>query len=133
MSCTVEITESALADMDAVYQYIRNVLQAPSAAAATYDRIADAILSLEDMPSVGTTSIALLRIKICDISVGFTQFVDFRAFIHLAVFNDKTTQTVVGFHNSDQPFSVQHSFESASANVRHGKISTGSRINICIF
>lgn len=50
MSCTVEITESALADMDAVYRYIRNVLQAPSAAAATYDRIADAILSLEDMP-----------------------------------------------------------------------------------
>lgn len=47
---TVEITDAALADMDEIYGYIRNVLQAPSTAAALYDEIADEILSLETMP-----------------------------------------------------------------------------------
>ena len=37
------------------------------------------------------------------------------------------------FHDSDQTFSIQHSFESASADVRHRKISTGAGIDISIF
>lgn len=50
MKYTVDITDSALKDMDEIYQYIRSVLKAPDTAAAQYDRIADDILSLEEMP-----------------------------------------------------------------------------------
>ena len=50
MTYEVKITDSALEDMEEVYRYILEVLQAPDTAAAQYDRIADAILSLEEMP-----------------------------------------------------------------------------------
>ena len=50
MKYNVEITDSALEDMDAIYDYIRSVLKAPETAAAQYDRIADEILSLDEMP-----------------------------------------------------------------------------------
>jgi len=46
----VSITEKALADMDDIYNYIADVLIAPEAAASQYNRIADAILSLDFMP-----------------------------------------------------------------------------------
>ena len=50
MKYIVDITDAALADMDAIYDYIRVAFRAPDTAAALYDRIADEILSLEEMP-----------------------------------------------------------------------------------
>ena len=47
---SVEITDSALSDMDEIYRYIRDVLRSPSAAANQYDGIAAEILSLDTMP-----------------------------------------------------------------------------------
>lgn len=44
----VEITDEALADMDAIYQYIANILLAPENAMGQYNRIAEAILTLEN-------------------------------------------------------------------------------------
>ena len=50
MKYNVEITDAALEDMDAIYDYIRLTFHAADTAAAQYDRIADEILSLEEMP-----------------------------------------------------------------------------------
>ena len=50
MKYTVDITEAALQDMDEIYDYIYYTFKAPDTAAAQYDRIADEILSLEEMP-----------------------------------------------------------------------------------
>ena len=50
MKYTVDITDAAAQDMDDIYNYIRFTLKAPDTAAAQYDRIADEILSLEEMP-----------------------------------------------------------------------------------
>lgn len=50
MKYIVDITDAALADMDEIYDYIRFTFRAPDTAAAQYDRIADEILSLEEMP-----------------------------------------------------------------------------------
>lgn len=47
---TVEITDEALADMEALYQYIAVKLQAPENAMGQYNRIADAILTLDSFP-----------------------------------------------------------------------------------
>lgn len=46
---TVEITNEALADMEQLYNHIAYVLQAPANAMNQYDRIADAILTLDTM------------------------------------------------------------------------------------
>ena len=46
----VNITEDALFDMEALYQYISVKLQAPQNAMGQYNRIADAILSLDSFP-----------------------------------------------------------------------------------
>jgi len=46
----VLISDKANDDMEGIYKYIAETLLAPMAAAEQYDRIADAILSLEDMP-----------------------------------------------------------------------------------
>lgn len=46
----VKITNKALADMDAIYEYIADRLQAPDTAMKQYDRIAEAILSLNTLP-----------------------------------------------------------------------------------
>ena len=46
----VEITDEALADMDAIYQYIANILLVPDNAIGQYNRIAEAIISLESFP-----------------------------------------------------------------------------------
>lgn len=46
---TVEITNEALADMDQLYNHIAYVLQAPENAMYQYNRIADAILTLDTM------------------------------------------------------------------------------------
>jgi len=53
----VLISDKANDDMEAIYSYISETLFAPETAAKQYDRIADAILSLEEMPE---------RIKIMD-------------------------------------------------------------------
>ena len=53
----VLISDKASEDMEAIYRYISETLLAPEAAAEQYDRIADAILSLEEMPE---------RIKVMD-------------------------------------------------------------------
>ena len=50
MKYTVDITDAALEDMDEIYDYIRVAFRAPDTAAAQFDRIADEILSLEEMP-----------------------------------------------------------------------------------
>ncbi|HAJ65679.1 MAG TPA: addiction module toxin RelE [Clostridiales bacterium] len=50
MKYTVDITDAALQDMDEIYDYIYFTFRAPDTAAAQYDRIADEILSLEEMP-----------------------------------------------------------------------------------
>lgn len=47
---TVEITQTALDDMEGIYDYIANVLLAAENAMGQYDRIADAILTLESNP-----------------------------------------------------------------------------------
>lgn len=46
----VDITDAALADMDALYEYIAVKLLAPENAMGQYDRIADAILTLGEFP-----------------------------------------------------------------------------------
>ena len=48
----VDITDDALADMDALYEHIAKKLQAPENAMGQYNRIADAILTLESFPTV---------------------------------------------------------------------------------
>lgn len=50
MKYDVEITDAASKDMDEIYDYIRFTFKAPDSAAAQYDRIANEILSLEEMP-----------------------------------------------------------------------------------
>lgn len=47
---TVNITDEALADMEALYNYIAVKLQAPENAMGQYNRIADAILTLDEYP-----------------------------------------------------------------------------------
>lgn len=47
---TVNITDTALADMEALYDYIAMRLQSPENAMGQYDRIAGAILSLDEYP-----------------------------------------------------------------------------------
>ena len=46
----VEITDEALTDMDGIYNYIANTLLAPENAMGQYNRIAEAILTLESFP-----------------------------------------------------------------------------------
>ncbi len=46
----VRMTEEALADMEALYHYIAVSLQAPENAMGQYNRIADAILTLDVFP-----------------------------------------------------------------------------------
>ena len=46
----VLISNKALEDMEAIYEYIAETLLEPVIAAKQYDRIADAILTLEEMP-----------------------------------------------------------------------------------
>lgn len=46
----VLISDKASEDMEAIYNYIADKLLVPATAAKQYDRIADAILSLETMP-----------------------------------------------------------------------------------
>lgn len=46
----VNITDDALNDMEALYEYIAIKLQAPENAMEQYDRIADAILTLDSFP-----------------------------------------------------------------------------------
>ena len=43
----VDITDDALADMDALYEYIAKKLQAPENAMEQYNRKTEAILTLE--------------------------------------------------------------------------------------
>ena len=43
----VEITDEALADMEQIYDYIASVLQVPENAIREYNRIADAIVTLD--------------------------------------------------------------------------------------
>ena len=47
---TVEITDEALADMERLYNHIAFVLLAPENAMGQYNRIADAILTLDTFP-----------------------------------------------------------------------------------
>jgi len=46
----VFISDKAYEDMEAVYTYIAETLLEPVTAGKQYDRIAEAILSLEEMP-----------------------------------------------------------------------------------
>ena len=46
----VKISDKASEDMDSIYQYISETLLAPSAAEKQYNRIADAIMTLDEMP-----------------------------------------------------------------------------------
>lgn len=46
---TVEITNEALTDMDKLYNHIAYVLQSPEIAMDQYNRIADAILTLDTL------------------------------------------------------------------------------------
>ena len=46
----VQITDSALNDMEELYRYIAEKLESPQNAAGQYDRIADEILSLDIEP-----------------------------------------------------------------------------------
>ena len=46
----VLISDKANEDMEAIFEYISDKLPAPASAIKRYDRIADAVLSLEEMP-----------------------------------------------------------------------------------
>ena len=46
----IKITDEALADMELIYEYIAYELLAPETAMEQYNRIADAILSLDSFP-----------------------------------------------------------------------------------
>ncbi len=46
----VKITDNALTDMEQLYNHIANVLLSPENAIGQYNRIADAILKLNQMP-----------------------------------------------------------------------------------
>ena len=46
----VKITDEALADMEKIYEYIANELMAPENAMGQYNRIAEAILTLDSFP-----------------------------------------------------------------------------------
>lgn len=46
----MKITDDALADMEALYEYISQKLLAPENALRQYNRIADAILTLDNYP-----------------------------------------------------------------------------------
>jgi len=46
----VLISDKASEDMEAIHKYITETLLTPSTATKQYDRIADAIMSLEEMP-----------------------------------------------------------------------------------
>ena len=50
MQYNVKVTDKALEDMAAIYDYIATIFQAPDTAMKQYDRIADAIESLDAMP-----------------------------------------------------------------------------------
>lgn len=50
MKYTVNITDDALTDMEDIYNYIAHELLAPENARGQYDRIADAILTLDTFP-----------------------------------------------------------------------------------
>lgn len=50
MNYQVDITDSALRDMSAIYDYIADKLLSPETAMKQYDRIAEAIQSLEYFP-----------------------------------------------------------------------------------
>ena len=56
----VLISDNANADMESIYDYIAETFQAHDTAARQYDRIADAILSLVEMPE---------RVKIMDFEI----------------------------------------------------------------
>lgn len=47
---SVKITDKALGDMEAIYQYIATELQVPATALRQYNRIADAVESLATAP-----------------------------------------------------------------------------------
>ena len=47
---SVNITDEALADMEKLYEYIATVKLAPENAMGQYNRIADAILTLDEFP-----------------------------------------------------------------------------------
>ncbi|NLG53045.1 MAG: type II toxin-antitoxin system RelE/ParE family toxin [Clostridiales bacterium] len=47
---SIKITGKALDDMEAIYDYIASNLQSPDTAIGQYDRIADAIESLDTFP-----------------------------------------------------------------------------------
>ena len=47
---TVNITDEALADMEALYDYIAKVKLSPENAMGQYNRIAEAILTLDEFP-----------------------------------------------------------------------------------
>ena len=47
---SVKITDNALMDMEQLYNHIANVLLSPENAIGQYNRIADAILRLDQMP-----------------------------------------------------------------------------------
>ncbi len=47
---SVQVTDEAIADMEQIYNYIANQLLAPENAIGQYNRIADAILSLDQLP-----------------------------------------------------------------------------------
>lgn len=49
-SYVVNITETALADMEKIYEYIAYELLAPENAMGQYNRISEAILSLDSLP-----------------------------------------------------------------------------------
>ncbi len=46
----VRITDEALADMEEIYRYISEKLESPENAAGQYNRIAEEILSLAELP-----------------------------------------------------------------------------------
>ncbi|USF27633.1 hypothetical protein N510_002589 [Firmicutes bacterium ASF500] len=54
---TVQITDEALSDLEEIYRYIAEQLQAPETAVRQYRRIADEILTLSSFPArYGTVS-----------------------------------------------------------------------------
>lgn len=92
----VQITERALADMEEIYNYIANQLQAPEAAMGQYNRIAEVIETLDIFPE---------RVKLMETEeervLGLRQIPVDKFFIFFHIREDQVIVTNVLYSASD--------------------------------
>lgn len=92
----VEITDEALRDMEQIYDYIANILLSPENAIGQYDRIANAILTLDTFPE----RFRVLDTKKAQLSELRRMLVDNYS-VFFMIINDKVRVTNVLYSASD--------------------------------